>query len=158
MDEIDKTNVRKRGRSFLFYLNVTLGCVVVAAGLLYVFFGAHTRKYEPLIAQIAADQLHADGGGRILLKDSFPGLTPHDEMFITRRDDGSFLAMFPTDYGLGIDISGLLYTSRPLQDSDTYLRPLATEYERRLIDVGRWSRLSLDKRIDDHWYRVSRRH
>ena len=127
-----------------------------AAALWAWFAGPNTSKYEPVIQRIAAGEFTPDERGRIDLSKSARGLTPQDECFITRRGDGSFAAFFPTLYGKGTSIMGLLYTSRPLQLSETYVQTLGTTLDRRVIDVGSWSKLVLDTRLNDHWYRVSR--
>jgi hypothetical protein len=129
--------------------------LAASAFLLWYWFAPHTGRYGPILKQIEANQLGATGG-RIDLSHDFPGVTPHDEAFITRRPDGSILVMFPTYYGKGISIGGLMYTSRPLRSDDTYVQELGTVLDRRVIDVGNWTRLSLDDRVNEHWYRVSR--
>jgi len=117
--------------------------------------GPNLSKYEPLITELAAGTLNDDGNGRIDLSKSFPGLTPNDEIFLTRRPDGSFAALFPTYYSKGPIIAGLMYTSRPLTDQDTYMRSMAIGFNRPLIRIGVWKNLAINRRIDEHWYKVS---
>jgi hypothetical protein len=106
------------------------------------------------VIQLLTDRkLDCDELGRIDLTSLLPGVTPHDEMFLTRRSDGSFLALFPTYYGPGTSIIGMMYTSRPLQEQDTYSHSL----NQREITIGNWTKLAIDKRLDDHWYSVSHR-
>jgi hypothetical protein len=140
-------------------IRVSLAAVVVFAVTAYAlwshFANPSTSKYEPVIEQLAGGSLNPDKLGRVRLT-SYSGLTPKDEIFVTRRADGSFVAFFPTYYGPGICIAGTLYTSRPLQDQDTYHQELSTAFDRRLIDVGSWPKLSIDKKLDDHWFMVSR--
>ena len=147
-------NAPRRSRVALVAMLITT-TLAVTAFLLWYWFATHTAKYEPIIRQIEANQLGASGPV-IDLSKAFPGVTPRDEMFITRRPDGSFVALFPTYYGKGISIGGLLYTSRPLRPEDTYLAVFGTALDRRQIDVGSWAKLSLDDRVNEHWYRVSR--
>jgi hypothetical protein len=131
-----------------------IGVSLVVALLLWVHFSRpNTGIYGPIIQEIAAGKFQGDGRGHVDLSGPFPGVTPHDEMFLVRRSDDSFLAMFPTYYGRGTSLVALLYTSHPLQDEDTFSRPEMPT--RRLIDVGSWTGLSIDKRVDDHWYQVS---
>jgi hypothetical protein len=136
-----------------------LAIILVTAGTalaLWAYFRApDTAQYAPVISLLNAGQLNADRG-RIDLAKSFPGLSPNDQMYLTRRPDGSYVAMFPTYCGKGFTIAGLLYSSRPLTQSDTYSAAWGTNLSQRFIDVGSWKHLILNHRIDEHWYRVSR--
>src|SRR5271170_3329272 len=96
--------------------------------------GPNLSKYEPLITELAAGTLN-------------------DEIFLTRRPDGSFAALFPTYYSKGPIIAGLMYTSRPLTDQDTYMRSMAIGFNRPLIRIGVWKNLAINRRIDEHWYK-----
>ena len=125
----------------------------MALAIWHHFANPSTRPYAPVIQLIADGQLDCDNFGRIDLASRFPGLTPHDEMFLTRRSDRSFLAMFPTYYGRGTSLAGLMYTSRPLQAQDTYIH--SYDIAQREITVAGWTKLAIDKRLDDHWYMVS---
>ncbi len=145
----------KRSRVIL----VILAAVLVSGGTgwaLWAFLrGPNTGRFEPVISAIGAGKLDGDVIGRVNLSRTFPGVQERDEMYLTRRGDGSFVAMFPTYYGKGTSIGGLVYTSRPLREEDTEVKNLATTLDRRVIKVGRWA-LDLDRRIDEHWYRVSK--
>jgi hypothetical protein len=151
---------RSRSLSRLQIIRV-VAAVLLVSGITSYALWAHfsnppTGKYDPVIEQLASGKLDGDSIGRVDLSRAFQGLTPKDEMFITRRTDGSFLAFFPTYYGPGICIAGVLYTSRPLQDADTYSIQLASALDRRMIDVGAWPRLTMDKKLDENWFTVSR--
>jgi hypothetical protein len=156
-DEMTNASSPRRSRRTLSVALAALVVAAVTAAAMWAHFAApNTAKYQPLLAQLASGQLQAEANGRVDLSQSFPGLTPHDEAFITRRDDGSFVALLPTDYPKGIAIAGLLYTSRPLQIDDTYVRTSGTALDRRYVDAGPWRGLSIDARVDEHWYRVSK--
>jgi hypothetical protein len=114
-----------------------------------------TAKYQPLIRLLEQNQLPKDEQGHVDLSRGFPGITPHDEMMVTRRDDGSFLALFPTYYGEGTQIAGLMYTSRLLRPEDCRGRDDSNRFTDRVIGVGSYRFLLIDQRLDDHWYRVS---
>jgi hypothetical protein len=142
---------------------LTLAAVVVAActgaALWYWFATPNTGKYQPLIDRLASNpaEFETDQMGRVDISKTFPGITPRNEIFLQRRDDGSFLALMPTYYpAKGIAIGGLLYSSRPMRLEDTYVKATGTSLDRRLVDVGGWTKLRLDTRIDDHWYRASK--
>jgi hypothetical protein len=135
---------------------VIIVCGVTAYALWAHFSNPPTSKYEPVIEQLASGKLNSDEIGNVSLAGAFAGLTPKDEMYLTRRSDGSFLAFFPTYCGPGVCVAGLVYTSRPLQEQDTYYGPLKTVLDRRLINVGSWPKLQMNKKLDDHWYMVSR--
>jgi hypothetical protein len=150
---------RRRSRIVLVALAAVVVAAFTGAALWYWFAGPNTQKYQPLIDRLASNpgEFEADPMGRVDISKNFPGLTPHDEIFLQRRDDGSFLALMPTFYpGKGIAIGGLLYSSRPLRLEDTYVKATGTSLDRRLVDVGGWTKLRLDTRIDDHWYRASK--
>ena len=136
-----------------------LGILAVAGGvgsLLYVFLsGPNLAKYDPILRELDANRL-TDTHGRIDLTGTLADLTPHKEMFLTRRPDGSYLAMFPTYYGKGIEIAGLMYTSRLLRENDVTLVSTGVSLTQRNIAIGPWTKLVLEKRVNEHWYRVSR--
>lgn len=135
---------------------VVAAVVVITASVLWVFCsGPSTARYQPLISAIAANQLSADDVGRLALSGPYAGLTPHNEMFLMRRADGSFLALVPTFYPKGPAIIGLLYTSRPFGPGDTFGHGLGIDVVHPFIKVGPWGHLRVDGRIDDHWYKVS---
>ena len=137
-------------------ISVVLVSALTAVALWLWFGGPGTRKYQPIITSLTSGPFASSPTGRVDLASQFPGITPQNEMFLNRRDDGSFVAFFPTFYGKGVTIGGLVYTSRPLRLEDTYVRALGTTLDRRFIDVGPWNKLSVDSRVNEHWYRVSR--
>lgn len=126
---------------------------LVGGALWYHFSNPDPSRYEPVVKALTANEWPSDSG-RISLTARFPGLTPRDEMYITRRADQSFLALFPTYYGRGTSLLALMYTSRPIDDADTWAN--ASDPLHRYITVARW-KLCIDRRIDDHWYLVSHR-
>ena len=136
--------------------------VLVVAGIGFAAWRHIARpvdaRLEALVGLLATDPTvfpPADARDVVKLPDRFAGVTPHGEMFLVRRGDGSFLAMFPTYYGSGTTIACLLYTSRPLRTDDTYVRQATLGKSNRVIDVASYQHMKLDDRIDDHWYRVS---
>jgi hypothetical protein len=153
MAEVRSVN---RWQVYKIVLSACAVCAVTALALWFHFADPSTTKYTPVLQQLADNQLHANTLGHVDLSGPFPGLTPHDEMFLTRRTDGSFLAFFPTFYGQGTAVGGLVYTSRLFQPGDTYMRRTLTNIDRPVVDVADWPHLMIDKRLDDHWYTVSR--
>ena len=142
-----------------------LRLLIVVAGLTALLGGGYAAwryfdvppldRYAPLIAQIAARQIDGDALGRIDLSKKYPGLTPKDVAYITRREDKSFVLMFPTFYGEGTQVAGLIYTSRPLRDEDTTPRTESLQFGERVISVGSYQYLIVDKQINPNWYHVS---
>jgi hypothetical protein len=100
-------------------------------------------------------QIPCDDDGRVNLAKQFPGITGHNDAYLTYRDDGTFIVMFPTYYGLGQEITGLVYTSRKLTDDDTHGRTSAIHFDQKLIKAGSYDHLLLESRINDNWYHVS---
>jgi hypothetical protein len=113
------------------------------------------EKYGPIIAAIAAGQIEASADHPTDLPPNLHGITDRDQVLITRKPDGSFRVVFPTSHGAGIELVGLMYTSSPLSDEDTFPNQGAVEYSKLLIRCGSYGRLNIDSRIDDHWYHVS---
>jgi hypothetical protein len=134
---------------------VLLVSAATGYGLWAFLSGPDIGKFTPIIADLAAGKLGDNGTGIIDLTKSFSGLTPHDQIFLTRRPDGSFIALFPTYYGTGDVIAGLMYTSRPLNGQDTYELPVSVGFDQQLIRVGTCKRLNINRKIDEHWYKVS---
>ena len=135
---------------------VILGVFLLFGGLWFWNTQPRLYRFTSLLEQVKNNTLTPDTSGRLYLAKSFPGLTPRDEAFAVHRADGSFLCFIPTYYGQGISIGGLLYTSRPLHDEDLRVAKSPDRPGARTIDVGSWTRLSLDGRIDEHWYHISR--
>ena len=136
--------------------------VAVAAGaggfLTYRHFARPTDpRYQQFVRLLADDPaaLVPDGRGRVALPPRFDGLTPHGEAFVVRRADGSFVVLFPTSYGNGTALVGLLYTSRPFRDGDTYFHQTTLGSGRQVIDVGNYHRVNLNDRVDEHWFHAS---
>ena len=137
--------------------------LVAAAGMAaYAGWRHYARpvdpRYQAVIELLARDPSAlppVDDHGRTRLTGRFVGLTPRDEMVVDRRSDGSFLALFPTFYGKGATLAGLLYASRPLGDADTAVREATLGRTERTIRVGSYGQAVFDHRIDDHWYQVS---
>jgi hypothetical protein len=156
--DMNQSRAPRRSRVILVAMAAVLAAMATGIALWFWFATPNTKKYQPLIDRLTGNpgEFEPNQLGRVDLSKTFPGLTPRDELFLRRRDDGSFVALMPTYYPKGIAIAGLLYTSRPLRLEDTYVRTSGTSLDRRLIDVGGWSKLSIDARIDEHWYRVSR--
>ena len=134
---------------------VLLVAAATGYGLWAFLSGPDTGKYAPVIADLASHKLGDGGSGIIDLSKTFSGLTPHDEIFLTRRADGSFVVLFPTYYAPGSVIAGLMYTSRPLNDQDTFVMATEVGFDKLLIRVGTWKRLSINRKIDQNWYKVS---
>ncbi len=141
---------------------VVAALVAAAAGIGYAgwrhFAGPVDRRYLAVVERAATGPAAlppTDPRGRVDLAHVAPGLTPHDEAFVLRRDDGSFLVLFPTYYGSGLTLAGLMYTSRPLRGDDTHIRQTTLGRARRVITIGYYGHTDIDDRIDDHWYHVS---
>jgi hypothetical protein len=146
-----------RPRNTRLAIWVLVFCVAAAAaGVLWFLLGSpRTSRYQPIIDAYAGRQIFPDSVGRITLTPPYTGLTPRDEIFVQRRPDGAFLAFFPTFYPKGAEIAGLLYTSRPFEQTDWFRHGLGIDLVHPFLNVGPWSHLRIDSRIDEHWYRVS---
>ena len=113
------------------------------------------ERYAGVLEAMKNHKIPGDEVGRVDLSKQFPGITGHDDAYLTYRDDGTFIAMFPTYYGQGQEVTGLVYTSRPLTDGDTHGRTSSIHFADRLIKAGSYDSLVLEKRINENWYHVS---
>ena len=140
-----------------------LAAVVAAGG--YLAWRRYARPVDPryalVIARMAANDpavRPATSSGRVSLAGGpFAGLTPHDEAIAVHRRDGSFVILFPTYYGAGSSMSGLLYSSRPFAPGDTETQQATLGAARHVINVGSYRHAEIVDRIDEHWYHVSYR-
>ena len=135
----------------------------LAVGFGSIYFGFYYfekpsfARYTPVLAAMADHHVTVDSEGRVDLSRQFPGITGKNDAYVTWRDDGSLLAMFPTYYGEGQQIAGLLYTSRPLGDGDVLYRDGVISFTNKLVSVGSFGYLRLEKKINENWYHVSYR-
>jgi hypothetical protein len=136
-------------------------CVVVILASSYLwwqFYGTPPlNRYDSVLVAFKNHSIPTTEDGRVDLAKQFPGVTGHNDAYITYREDGTFIVMFPTYYGKGSEITGLLYTSRPLTDEDTHARISAIHFDQKLVAAGSYANLLLDKRINANWYQVSYR-
>ncbi len=115
-------------------------------------------KYNAALEAMRTHHISVDQDGRVDFSKQFPGLCPQDGMaLITYLDDGNFMAVFPTWRDKDATLAGLMYTSRLLQEDDTRPRISAVHFDERIIKVGSYSSLLLEKKLNDHWYKVSYR-
>ena len=157
----DVTPPAVRRRMWAAGLAVAVVTVLAVGGVgsvVWRYAQSDDRRYGAVIARVAAndpDLMHPDVSGRIDLARRFPGVTPHDEMIYQPLPDGGFAALFPTSYGSGETLAGRLYASRPLTEADTYYRKSGMARAQRVMRVGYYLDLRLDRRINDHWYEVT---
>ena len=76
-------------------------------------------------------------------------------MYIRRWPGGRFAAFFPQYTAPGPAVAGLMYVSAPLQPGDTYRLDALMNFQKPLIQMSTWRRLRVDRKLDEHWYRVS---
>lgn len=155
MNEIQNPPVKLPNRGSMLLI---LGVVIALGGLGIGWWCTdHPSfdRYSPALAAMQAHRISVDSDGRVDFSKDFPGLTPRNFALISWLDDGSFRVVFPTYHGEGAELSGLLYTSRPLREDDTRLRLSAVHFDQHVIQVGSYPSLLLDKKLNDNWYRVS---
>lgn len=132
-------------------------CFAVAALCVALFlFDSGTAKFEPILFDIQTGTLIFKTNGALTLPAKFAGNTPKNEIFIEKTLDGSLFVLFPTWYGRGSDLEGLLYCSRPLAPSDSYSIDWGPGGIHQHMDVGGCNMLSIDA-LKPNWYKVSRR-
>jgi hypothetical protein len=155
MSEI--VTIKKSNRSAIALIVVVI--LALAGGSIYWWNQSHPNfdRYSAALAAMKSHHVNVDTSGNVDLSADFPGLVPKDRAQVTWLDDGNFRAMFPTDLGEGTSLIGLLYTSRPLTDDDTNTRSSAIRFQERVVAVGSYPGVVLDKKLNDNWYRVSYR-
>lgn len=149
-----KTASQGRTRLIIIILSVTLPLLVLAV-LGWQYAHPNFDKYTAALEAMRTHNIVVDGEGRVDFSKQFPGLCPQDMALVTYLDDGNMRAVFPTYRDKDATLAGLMYTSRPLQEEDTIPRPSAIRFDERLIKVGSYSGLLLEKKLNDHWYKVS---
>ena len=130
--------------TFLCFALMTSGC------------SSRIAKFEPVVSDIQAGVLKFQTNGVVGLPTKFVGLTPKDEIFVEKKPDGSLFVLFPTWYGRGNDIEGVLYCSHALLPSDFYTIDWGAGGKQQHIDVGGRDMLTVHD-YQPHWYKVSRR-
>jgi hypothetical protein len=150
----DHQTARSRRTAILVAMSVIL---ILGGGYAWYRYYATPplSRYDQVLAALRDHQIPPDESGRLDLSKQFPGITGHNDAYITYRPDNTFIVMFPTYYGLGQEVAGLLYTSRKLTEDDTHGRNSAINFEQRLVKAGSYDHLLLENRINDNWYHVS---
>jgi hypothetical protein len=150
----ETTFARRHG--FTVLLALIVGAAFGAGFLWWHYYATPPlSRYDHVLDAMRQHKVRCDQDGRVDLSRDFPGITGRNDAYLTYRDDGSFAAMFPTYYGQGMEITGLVYTSRPLTDDDTHGRISAIHFAQKLIVVGSYANLLVEGKINDHWYHVS---
>ncbi len=136
---------------------IAVAILALAGGGLAWWIQAHPNfdRYSAALEALKAHRVSVDGAGRVNFSRDFPGLVPQDKAYATWLDDGNFRALFPTHLWEGTSLSGLMYTSRPLTEDDIETRLSGINFQQRVIPVGSYQALLLDKKLNDHWYEVS---
>jgi len=153
--EMPKSETSSRARLLIVILSVALPLLAVFM-LWWQYAHPNFDKYSAAIEAMRTHHISVDLQGRVDFSKQFPGLCPQDGMALVTYLDGSeFRAVFPTYRDKDATLAGLMYTSRPLQEDDTIPRPSAIRFDQRLIRVGSYGGLLLEKKLNDHWYKVS---
>jgi hypothetical protein len=156
MKEKEMPTIASPSRARLIILVV---CILTPLLAFFVLWWRYSHpdfdKYNAALEAIRAHHITSDDWGRVDCSKQFPGLCPQDMALVTYLDDGNFRAVFPTYRDKDATLAGLMYTSRPLVEDDTKPRPSAIRFDERIIQVGSYGGLLLEKKLNDHWYKVS---
>jgi hypothetical protein len=128
-----------------------IGMVIAATGC-----SSRTAKFEPILSDIQSGALAPQANGAVGLPQKFAGATPKNEIFVEKKPDGSLFVLFPTWYGRGADLDGILYCSRALQPPDYYTMDWGPGGKHQHLAVGGCDLLTVHA-YKSHWYIVSRR-
>jgi hypothetical protein len=124
------------------------------------------REAEKVAAAVITGTLKPDAGGVVDLPDRWTSVSRRGRIYVTRKEDGLFLALFPTWRGKGSNLRGYLFSNRPLTDNDT-IEGRYKEGSSRLevmvptvpaMNTARVSKLeyvSLVRKVKPGWYYVS---
>jgi len=110
-------------------------------------------------------KLNPDSHGAIRLPPSLADTTWDGKVFVTRKANGWLLILFPDWRGHDANMNGYLYSGQPLTNANTDAYD-EDEDKRRVIrlhvgDVlpgteGDPVEIFIDRKLEDHWFRVSR--
>ena len=131
---------------------ITLLCLALMA----VGCNSRSAKFEAVVSDIQSGVFVIHTNGAVRLDPKFAHLTPDEEIFVEKQADGSLFILFPTWYGRGQDLEGILYCSRALLPSDYYTIDWGAGGKQH-IDVGGRDMLTVHDYKPPHWYNVSRR-
>lgn len=115
-----------------------------------------SAKFEPVIRDIQSGKFVLPTNGMVQLPQRFASLTPKGEIFVERQPTGRLLVLFPTWYGRGSDLEGMLYCSSPLQPTDYYTINSGSGQANDYLSVGGRDLLTVQKHHPP-WYEVTRR-
>ena len=113
-------------------------------------------EFATVVQDIQTGVIPVAANGSVPLPERFAGLTPRNEIFVERKPDSRLLVLFPTWYGRGDDIEGLLYCSSALKAEDFYTVDWGQGGRRQHIDIAGRDMLTV-RGFKEHWYYVSRR-
>ena len=133
-----------RATTFLCFVLMAVGC------------SSRSAKFDAVVSDIQSGVLVVHTNGAVRLPAKFASLTPNDEIFVEKKPDGSLFVLFPTWYGRGNDLDGVLYCSRALLPSDYNTIDWGAGGKQQHIDVGGRDMLTVHD-YKPHWYKVSRR-
>ncbi len=116
-----------------------------------------------IVLDIKQGKLKSDTKGVIVLPDCYKSTTCNGKVYIHHKSNGLLLILFETWQGHDSNMTGVLYCSQTLSHSDLhkYDRTKQLEIEMMIGDriqgmTGESVEVRLDKKIDNHWYYVSR--
>jgi hypothetical protein len=125
-------------------------------GLLLSGCSSRSSKFEPVVADIQKGVITLTTNGAIALPPRFANLAPRGEIYAEKKSDGRLLVLFPTWYGRGNDIEGLLYCSASLLPTDFYTVDWGPGGKQQHMDVAGRDLLRVAE-YKAHWYNVTRR-
>jgi hypothetical protein len=133
---------------------------------LYQFFTSPVLREVPfrkeeaqkIVTGVRNGTLSADRTGRIILPPSLASTTKDGKVYVTHKENGLLLILFPTWQGKGANMHGYLFSSRPLTETEKkqgviYLAYLAQPYANPKPDPPMG--VILEREVSTNWYYVS---
>jgi hypothetical protein len=128
---------------------------------------------QQIVAGVLNGRLRPDVHGRVILPPWQAPASADGRVYVTRKQKGLLLILFPTWRGKGSNVAGYLFSSRSLQPSDLHKDFYDLKYD--AIDLAylpfqdhRWPpglsssanqlvEVILERKVAPHWYYVSHR-
>jgi hypothetical protein len=120
--------------------------------------------YRRVVAAISARRLLPDTSGLVTLPASLSSIAKFGKVYVTRKDGGLLLVLFPTWRGKGSNVAGYLCSSRTLSKADTHVEFYTGRSEAIEVNGPRvWPRgkragpiqVTLERMVSPQWYYVS---
>lgn len=110
----------------------------------------HKALYQQVIHAVQAGTIAPDPSGVARLPTDLQGASIGGNIYVSRPSGPQLIVVFKTWRGKGHNMEGFLFAAQPLGDSETR----TNYYGQEVISIGPVE-LTLEKRLDTRWHKVS---